>query len=143
MIELKPDITLLVIAAIFIATYFIVKRFLVEPITEVLDWRASRVHEADEMYEDAIARLHESTEEASKKLGEARREAAEVRDRHRSEAGTLRDSRLGEVREDAARMIDQADSELSQEVTSIRSSLETESENLAAEMVQRILGRKS
>lgn len=138
---ITPDYTLLVMIAIFLLTYAVVKRWLVDPINGVLEWRAAQVHEADSKYEDAMATLHESSSESEAKLQSARREAAEVRDRYRGEATREREEKMSAVRADAEKQIAQASEELDREVGQIRGAIETDAEKLAEEMAERVLGR--
>ncbi|MDX1582642.1 MAG: ATP synthase F0 subunit B [Thermoanaerobaculia bacterium] len=142
MIELTPDYTLLVIVAIFIVNYLIVKRWLVQPINGVLEWRADRTREADQKYEEALTRLHAATEQIEDRLMEAKREASDVRERYRREAGQRRDERVRKTREEAEARVREAIEKLDRDVAVARESIRDESEQLARFAAEQILGRK-
>lgn len=142
MIELRPDLSLLAIIAIFIVNYLIVKKWLVTPINDVLEWRDARVREADQKYEEALTRLSAATRDIENRLMEAKREASEVREGYRKEAGEVRDAKIRETRAEASRMIDEATARLDQDVSAARESIRSESEQLARLAAERILGRK-
>jgi F-type H+-transporting ATPase subunit b len=142
MIELTPDLSLLAIIAIFFLNYLIVKRWLVQPINGVLEWRDERVREADQKYEQALTRLHAATTEIENRLMEAKREGSDVRETYRKKAGETRDAKIRETRSQAESMIAEATSRLDQDVDAARESIVSESEQLARLAAERILGRK-
>lgn len=142
MIELKPDLSLLAIIAIFIVNYLIVKKWLVHPINNVLEWRNSRVREADQKYEEALTRLNTATRDIEDRLMEAKREASEVREAFRREAGGKREALLSQTRAEADTMIAEATASLDQDLVAARESIRRESEQLARLAAERILGRK-
>lgn len=142
MIELRPDLSLLAIIAIFFVNYLIVKKWLVTPINDVLEWRDARVRDADQKYEEALTRLSAATREIENRLMEAKREASEVREGYRKEAGDLRDAKIRETRTEAGRLTDEATAQLDQDVSAARESIRSESEQLARLAAERILGRK-
>jgi F-type H+-transporting ATPase subunit b len=142
MIKLTPDFSLLVIIAIFIVNYLIVKKWLVQPINGVLEWRDERVREADQKYEEALTRLSAATRDIESRLMEAKREASDVREAYRKRAGETRDARIRETRSQAENMIAEATSRLDQDVAAARETIHRESEQLARLAAERILGRK-
>ncbi|MBW3670870.1 MAG: ATP synthase F0 subunit B [Acidobacteria bacterium] len=142
MIDLKPDLSLLAIIAIFIVNYLIVKKWLVHPINNVLEWRNSRVREADQKYEEALTRLNAATRDIEDRLMEAKREATEVREAYRKEAGGKREAQISQTRAEAEKMIADATASLDQDLVAAREAILRDSEQLARLAAERILGRK-
>lgn len=142
MIELKPDLSLLAIIAIFILNYLIVRRFLVGPINGVLEWREGKVRDADQRYEEALTGFNAGTEGIEKRLMEAKREGAEIRERYRREAGLQKEELIQKTREQADAMIREATASLDQEVARARDTIRQESEQLARLAAEQILGRR-
>jgi F-type H+-transporting ATPase subunit b len=142
MIELKPDLSLLAIIAIFILNYLIVRKFLVEPVNGVLEWREGKVRDADQRYEEALTGFNAGTEEIEKRLMEAKREGVEIRERYRREAGLRKDELIQKTREQADAMIREATESLDQEVARARDTIGEESEQLARLAAEQILGRR-
>src|SRR5260370_20005109 len=91
-ISLFPDRSLFAVMVIFIINYFVVRKFFLRPINEVLEARELEVKTSDELYEAAMARFNEATSHVESKLHEAKREAAAVREKFRAEAGARRQS---------------------------------------------------
>ncbi len=83
-INLMPDYSLLAIMVIFIMTYWVVRKFFIEPINNVLETREHETKSAEQTYEEAMAAERAPTA-AGEILG--------LRFRHRSEPliGALQD----------------------------------------------------
>jgi F-type H+-transporting ATPase subunit b len=141
LIDLAPDLSLLVIIVIFLATYLVVRRFFLRPITEILVWRESEVRGAAMAYEEAMARLHEATGDMERRLDEARRENARLREERRTEAHAFREEIVRRSREEAETIVAGAEERLRAEVAAARERIETESEALARLAAERLIGR--
>jgi len=140
-INLFPDRSLFAVMVIFIINYFVVRRFFLRPINDVLEAREHETKTADELYEAAMARFNEATSHVESKLHEAKREAAGVREKFRAEAGAHRAQLVERTGASARTMIDEADGKLKADVKTARERIVTEAESLAREAAQRILGR--
>jgi len=140
-INLVPDLSLFAIMAIFIATYFIVSRFLVRPVLAVVESREHETRTALELYEAAMARFNEAVAEMEARLHIAKREAGEVRERFRAEAATHRSALLQRTSAEAEKMVAEAEEELTSDVVVARERIVRESESLAHLAAERILGR--
>lgn len=141
LIELSPDLSLLVIMAIFIAEYFVVRKFFLEPLNNVMTARQSEITTAAARYEEALARFSEATGELEAKVGEAKKQGASIRDGLRAEATTSRSATVARTRDEADAIVSKADAELRAAVVGARAQIETESESLARLAAERILGR--
>jgi len=137
------DASLLVIMAIFWATYVVVRYFLVRPILQMLNERDGEIRTAAETFDQTRADVRERVEAQRKKLAEARAEAAGHRDRLRREAQAARDRIVAEARQEAEAELGQAIAELDAETARQRRSLEARAERLAAEMTAKLMGAPS
>jgi F-type H+-transporting ATPase subunit b len=140
-ISLFPDRSLFAVMVIFIINYFVVRKFFLKPINDVLESREHETKTADELYEAAMTRFNEATSHVEAKLHEAKREAAGVREKFRAEAGAHRQSLVDRTTVDSRRMIDDADAKLKEDVVAARNRIVTEAESLARLAAERILGR--
>lgn len=141
MIKLVPDLSLLAVMAIFIATYFVVSRFLVRPVMAVIESREHETQGALEVYEAAMARFNEATAKMEERLHVAKREAGDVRERFRAEAAAHRNSLLEKTNAEAETMVSAADTQLTRDVAAARETIVRDSESLARLAAERILGR--
>jgi F-type H+-transporting ATPase subunit b len=140
-INLFPDRSLFAVMVIFIINYFVVRRFFLRPINDVMEAREHETKSSDELYEAAMARFNEATSHVESKLHEAKREAAGVREKFRAEAGTQRAGLVARTSTEARGMIDEADAKLTADVKVARERIVTEAESLAHLAAQQILGR--
>lgn len=140
-INLTPDPSLLAIMVIFILNYLIVRRFFLQPVNEVLEAREHETRSADELYEQSLARFNEATTAIEGQLHGAKREASQLRDRFRAEAAAHRTSVVERTQGEAKQLIAQADERLSSDVGIAREQIVRESDSLARQAAERILGR--
>lgn len=139
--NLTPDWSLLVILAIFIANYFVVRTFFLKPINRVLTERERDVLSAEAVFEESMARFHEATSEMEARLIEARRKGASIREARRAEAAAQRAELVGRTRSEAEAMTGKAEEELRSDVAVAREKIVRESEALARLAAEKILGR--
>lgn len=140
-INLTPDLSLLAIMVIFIMNYFVVRKFFLRPINEVLEARETETRSAEKLYEDALARFSEATAQTEAQLHAAKREAALVRERFRGEAASYRQQLVEKTNAQARETIAEADQQLSGDVAAARAKIVAESDALARLAAERILGR--
>lgn len=140
-INLMPDYSLLAIMVIFIMTYWVVRKFFIEPINNVLEAREHDTKSAEQIYEEAMARFNEATAKIEERVHLAKREAAQFRDQLRGEAATHRQDLVTRTTTEAKKLIADAEARLSGDVKAAREKIATESESLARLAAERILGR--
>jgi F0F1-type ATP synthase membrane subunit b/b' len=140
-IKLAPDLSLLAIMVIFILNYLVVRRFFLQPISEVLDARETETRSAEQLYEEALARFADATAQTEAQLHTAKREAAQVRDRYRGEASAYRQQVVDKTSGEGRLLVAEADQRLTGDVAEARQQIVRESENLARMAAERILGR--
>lgn len=140
-IDLKPDWSLLMIMAIFVANYFVVRRFFLEPVNRVLNERQQDLQSAEAVYEESMNRFHEATSEMEAKIQEARRRGVEVREARRQEAAKYRSELLDKTRGEAEAAAESAEADLKKDVETAREKIVRESDALARLAAEKILGR--
>ena len=140
-INLVPDLSLLAVLAIFIATYIVVSRFFVRPVVAVIESREHETRGALEVYEAAMSRFNEATAKMEERLHIAKREAGEIRERFRAEAGAHRSELVARTNAEAETMVSEADAQLTRDVAVARDKIVRDSESLARLAAERILGR--
>ena len=140
-ISLTPDYSLLAILAIFIINYFVVRKFFLRPINEVLEARAHETKLANEIYEQSMARFSEATSRMEEQLHVAKRDAAALRERYRGEAAAHRTSVVDRTSSEAKAIVADAETSLERATAEARDKIVRESENLARLAAERILGR--
>ena len=137
------DASLLVIMAIFWATYVVVRVFLIGPVMKMLRERDSEIVTAQETFDRAQAEVEARIEAQREKLKEARVEAAARRDEMRREAQQARERMVAEARQEADAELQQAIASLEAETAEQRRILEIRAERLAAEMTAKLMGAPS
>jgi F0F1-type ATP synthase membrane subunit b/b' len=140
-INLFPDRSLLAVMVIFILNYLVVRKFFLQPVNRVMEEREHETKTADDLYERAMARYNEATANVEERLHIAKREAATVREQFRSDASAHRASVVERTRNEADRLITEADAKLSADVTAARDRIVRDAEALAHLAAERILGR--
>jgi F-type H+-transporting ATPase subunit b len=140
-INLAPDWSLPAIMVMFFLNYLIVRKFFLKPINDVLEARETETKTADRLHEEALSRFTAATAEIETRLHAARRDAAQLRERFRGEAATQRQSMIEKTSADAKGIVSEADQHLDRDVQAARETIVRESESLAREAAERILGR--
>src|SRR5581483_6265036 len=130
-INLMPDYSLLAVMAIFVAEYFVVKKFFLQPINNVLEERETETRTAFEHYEQSLARFKEATADIERRLHETRRDAAQMRDKFRSEAAAHRSGLIERTTTEAKKIVSDADVRLQRDVTEVRVKLARDADSLA------------
>lgn len=141
-INLTPDYSLLVIMAIFIANYWVVRAFFFKPVNDIIVGREREITGAEKQYEEAIARFNEATADMESKLQQTRREATSVREQFRSQAAAHRATVIERTRQEAEQVVSAADAELRANVVGAREQILREADSLARQAAGRILGRQ-
>ena len=138
---LTPDVTLLIVLALFIVFVPILNRLLFKPIIAVLQERdrltGGSSHEARAMVLTVDQRLAEYEEGIREARGEGYR-AVEAR---RHSAAADRQARIDGARDEAASKIAAARETLNSEAFAAKTSLNAEFERVAAQISSALLGR--
>ncbi len=141
MIQL-PDLSLLVMAALFWATYWVLRQTVFRPLGGILVERETASASATEALAKALASQQETLAGIDRRLLEARRAALAEKERHRAEASRRRQELLDAAREQARARAAEAQRSLDAEIAAAREQLKSGAGALAAEIAARTLGRK-
>jgi F-type H+-transporting ATPase subunit b len=128
--------------AIFVVEYFVVKRFFLKPINDILEAREVEARTAQQMHEAALAQLKEATDRIEAKMHEERRSASDLRDKFRAEAGAYRGGLIERTTAEAKKLVGEADERLTSDVKEAREKLVRDIESLARLAAEKILGRR-
>jgi len=137
-----PNLSLLLIMICFWLTLWLVNRYLIVPIREVLERREEKIEGSARLWLERQDALRAAGEKLEAELGEAARKATALRNERRNQAQALREERLAAARKAAAEKLEEAVQKLAREGESARSELREASRALAAELAGRLLGRE-
>lgn len=140
-INLVPDLSLLAIVVIFFLNYLVVRRFFLKPINDIIEAREEEQQTAERLYEESLARFQEATSQMEEQLHSAKRDASQVRERFRAEAAAHRAATVERTQGEARKLVGEADTRLTADVTEAREKIKRDSESLARLAAERILGR--
>jgi F-type H+-transporting ATPase subunit b len=136
------DRTFLVQMVLFGFLILVLKPMLFDPVLKVFEEREKRTEgaraEAREMQEEA----GELLTRYEKKMEQVNQVAADERERIRNETSKLEAEIIGEARTVAAGVVAEGRTKIESEVSKIRFDLGRESEKLAQDIAQRVLGRE-
>lgn len=134
---------MILILAIFFATLWLVNRFLIRPLSAILDEREAESAAAAGTLEAAEASFRSAAEKVENDLAAARREALKIREETRAEGHRMRDAQVEAARSDAAGKIASASAEIDAGASRARAELPGKVASIAALLVEKILGRKA
>ncbi len=141
MIQL-PDLSLVVVAALFWATYWILRQAVFKPLGSILEEREMASASATEALAKALENQKETLAGIDRRLTDARREAMAGKDAARAQANARRQEVLDAAREKARAAARDAQRGLDADIAAAREQLRREAHAMAAEIASRTLGRK-
>ena len=141
MIQL-PDLSLVVVAALFWATYWILRQAVFKPLGSILEEREKASASATEALAKALENQKETLAGIDRRLTEARRDAMAEKDSARVAANARRQELLDGAREKAHAVAADAQRGLDADIAVAREQLRREAHAMAAEIATRALGRK-
>jgi F-type H+-transporting ATPase subunit b len=137
-----PDLSLLLVMAIFWATYAVLRVFILKPLGRILEGRERAVAEATAALAGMLEQEKDTLLGIDKRLTEARREALAARHAARGEANAKRQVILEAAQEKARRAAADARARLEKDVAAARAELARSARATAAEIASRALGRR-
>jgi F-type H+-transporting ATPase subunit b len=140
-INLMPDFSLLAVMVIFIMTYWVVRKFFLGPINDVLEAREHETKTAEQRYEEAMARFSEATAQVEERLHVAKKDASQMRDKFRAEASAQRATLVERTSAEAKKLVTEAETKLDADIKEVRETLGRDAESLAHLAAERLLGR--
>ena len=141
MIQL-PDLSLVVVAALFWATYWILRQAVFRPLGSILEERETASASATEVLAKALESQKETVAGIDRRLTEARRDAMAEKDAARVAANARRQELLDGARDKARAVAADAQRGLDADIAAAREQLRREAHAMAAEIASRALGRK-
>ena len=136
-----PNLSILLVMVCFWVTLWLVGRFLVRPVTEVLDERDGRIDGAQREWTRQNEEMETASRRIEEELLEAARESARRRETLRAGAMDEKQRLLDEARTEAESRLEQALESLDRDVEAARKELGTRAEVLAREFAARLIGR--
>jgi F-type H+-transporting ATPase subunit b len=137
-----PNLSLVLIMICFWLTMWLVYRYLITPVGQVLAERQRRLDESQATWDATNADYLAATERLERELEKAARSAAEVRNEHRQQALDGRQQKLEAARGEADQRLGQALGELDEAATVARTDLRDRARELAALFASQLLGRE-
>lgn len=126
----------------FGALYLVLSKVLLPRLEKVYAERHDRIEGGFERAEQARAEARRVQTEYRTRIGEARDEAARIRDAAREEGQRRNDEVLASAREESAGMVSQGREELATQRTSVASELQPDVARLSRRLAGRMLGRE-
>jgi F0F1-type ATP synthase membrane subunit b/b' len=137
-----PDLSLLLVMAVFWATYAVLRRFVFTPLGRILGEREVATSQSAAALEAAVARERETLVAVDQKLTAARRAAMAAREAARQSASSRRQGIVDAAREDARASAEEYQRKLEAEVAAARGELRRGASVIAGEIAEMALGRK-
>jgi F-type H+-transporting ATPase subunit b len=137
-----PNVTSLYVIVAFVASCWILNRFLFAPLTAILDARERDEREAEDAYTASLAALQSAVAAGEARLSDARREALRSREALRTQGLTELERRLGDASVRAADALARGTGEIEQQARDVGRTLPDRARGLARDLAEKILGRK-
>ena len=137
-----PNLSILFIMVCFWVAYWLVKRFLIGPVGEVVAERTRRIDGAEAQYTAKHEESLSATARIEAELDEAAREAGRIRSAHRQRAMEERQQRLDASRATADDRLADALATLDGEAGAARDELRRQAKTLARTLAGRLLERE-
>ncbi|MCD4749061.1 MAG: ATP synthase F0 subunit B [Thermoanaerobaculales bacterium] len=137
-----PNLSLVFIILCFWVTLWLVHRFLIQPVTTVLEERNSRIDSAEKEWAAKNEALVSATARLEEELSEAARSASRAREAYCAEAQAARRQRMEGARERADEELRVAVADLAREAETARKELHNQATLLAQELATRLVGRE-
>lgn len=141
-VTLDFDNTLVFQVFIFIVLMFLLEPLLFAPVLRVFALREDRTEGAKAQARELDERAGELYVRYQKELERVNRVAAEERDKVRAETLKLEAEILADARAAAGRIIDDGRKQIAAELSRVQFEVGRESERIAAELSEHVLGRK-
>ena len=139
---MNVDVTVLYIAVVFLLAAAIMKRFLLTPLSVILEEREAEELAAEKRHTESLAALSRTVAEAEEKLSLARREALKVREGMRGEGAAHLLKKLEEARVASQATVDQALKRIEEDTAASARNLPGQTVSLARGLAEKILGRE-
>lgn len=136
-----PDGTIVLHIAIIITMVFVLNRLLFKPINNILEERERRTRGRSGEARETIKRVEESLANYENSLRKARAEGYRLLEQKQAEAFGARQQKIGAVRQEVERQVEEEKGAIRAQADEARSTLEGEAARIAAGISSQILGR--
>jgi F0F1-type ATP synthase membrane subunit b/b' len=140
-IQLVPDGTLVLHIIIILVMVYLLNSTLFKPINQILASREKRTRGRLSEAQEIMLSVTTKTTDYEKSLRQARTEAYAYSEAQRAEAMKDRQQRLNEMRAELAESVGREKQDIERQAAGARTTLESESRQIAAEIGSRILNR--
>ncbi|HET9795682.1 MAG TPA: hypothetical protein VFS34_14605 [Thermoanaerobaculia bacterium] len=138
-----PNVSMLLILAIFFATLWVLNRFLFRPVSAILDERQSEAETAARALADAEEKFRAAAAKIETELSLARREALKIREENRAEGRHIREQQVEAAKQETAARLEKAAAELEADARRARDELPSRVSTIVSSLVEKVLGRKA
>ncbi len=138
-----PNVSLLLILAIFFATLWVLNRFLFGPISAILDERRGEAETSARELADAEEEFRAAAAKIENELSLARREALKIREENRADGRRVREERVEAAKKETAARLEAAAAELEADARRTREELPSRVSTIVSALVEKVLGRKA
>jgi F-type H+-transporting ATPase subunit b len=137
-----PDYTVIVQAAIFLISLLFIKKFILDPIYELLQRRTTRIEGGEQDARRLEQEANALDSSYRQKIQEARVKAMALRNEMRQEALVKEKEILKEGRGNAHDTLERIRREIADEIVVARSMLQQQASELSVRFGEKILGRR-
>ena len=137
-----PNVSMLLILAIFFAVLWLLNRFVFQPVTAILDERERDSATASRSYADALSEFQAAADKIEADLSLARREALKLREERRAEGMRLRAEKIERAKAETSEKLSGASAELDRHSKDVTADLPARVAALARLLAEKILGRQ-
>jgi len=135
-----PNGTIIAEVIAFLVVLFILRRYVVPPLSKAMDARQTAIRTDIEQAEQARTEAQSTLEEYRAQLAEARAEANRMREEARAQGRAIIDELKEKAQEEVARVTAAGESRLAAERLQVVASLRTEIGQLAVDLAEKIVG---
>jgi F-type H+-transporting ATPase subunit b len=138
-----PNVSMVLILAIFFATLWVLNRFLFRPVSAILDERQTEAETAARSLADAEEKFRIAAAKIETELSLARREALKIREENRAAGRHLREQEVEAAKRETAERLEKAAAELEADARRARQELPSRVSTIVSALVEKVLGRKA
>ncbi len=137
-----PNLSLLMIMVCFWITFWLVRKFLILPISDILEQRRERIDSANQSWESKNQEYLSATSRLENEMEEAARNGARIREELRQQAQQARQERMQRAKAEADERLKDSLVELDGDASTVRGELEELTQQLARTFAGRLLQRE-
>lgn len=135
-----PNGTILAELFAFLIVLFVIRRYVVPPLTKAMDQRQAVIRDQIESAERTRDEAQRTLEEYRAQLADARTEAGRLREEAREQGRAILEDLRGQAQHEAARITAAGESQLASERQQVVTSLRAEIGRLAVDLAEKIVG---